>query len=111
MGNKHEEVKNPKAANSDKTLKNKHRWTMFCQYKDSKALTYKFIDKVVYELHPTFRDPIKTVKAKPGECFEYQATGWGWFDIPITIHWKAGLVEGDRTDINHTLCFDGDGKW
>ena len=111
VGNLHQEVKNPKQAKSDPNLKNTHKWTVFCQYRDAKDMSSKFIDKVVFELHPTFKNPIKTIKASDGKRFEYTTTGWGFFDIPISIYWKDGLVEGNRTDIQHTLCFEGDGKW
>ena len=37
FGNTHEDVKDPKPANSDKTMTNKHRWTMFVSLASGKA--------------------------------------------------------------------------
>lgn len=60
------------------------------------------IDKVTYTLHPTFANPIRTLKAKP---FRVEEEGWGEFDIPIAIH-LVGLngKQGERK-FNHDLNF------
>ena len=49
---------------------------------------HKLIDKVEFELHPTFKNPLKTVKGGTGKKFELGMIGWGTFDIPITIYWS-----------------------
>lgn len=60
------------------------------------------IDKVTYSLHPTFANPIRSIKAKP---FRVEERGWGEFDIPIAIH-LVGLngKQGERK-FNHDLNF------
>lgn len=60
------------------------------------------IDKVTYTLHPTFANPIRSIKTKP---FRVEEQGWGEFDIPITIH-LVGLAgkQGERK-FNHDLNF------
>lgn len=60
------------------------------------------IDKVTYTLHPTFANPIRSLKQKP---FRVEEQGWGEFDIPIAIH-LVGLngKQGERK-FNHDLNF------
>ena len=36
-------------------------------------------------------------------------TGWGIFDIPITIIWQNWLKK-EKTEIIHSLSFEGNGK-
>lgn len=60
------------------------------------------LDKVTYTLHPTFQNPIRTLKLAP---FRVEEQGWGEFDIPIAIH-LVGLPGklGERK-FNHDLNF------
>jgi transcription initiation factor IIF auxiliary subunit len=90
VGNRHELVENPKQANSNKNLKNKHKWTCFIELNHPmlKKYTYKLIDKVDFQLHETFRPPLRTAKSVEGKPIEYSTIGWGTFDVPMTIHWK-----------------------
>jgi hypothetical protein len=69
----------------------------------------KFIEKVVYELHPTFFPPTVTVTEPP---YEVARLGWGYFSITVNIHWKNGRVskfkhklnfESDRTEKEHDV--------
>lgn len=60
------------------------------------------LDRVTYTLHPTFANPIRTLKHSP---FRVEEQGWGEFDIPITVH-LVGLPgkQGERK-FNHDLNF------
>lgn len=60
------------------------------------------LDKVTYTLHPTFANPIRTIKQSP---FKVEERGWGEFDIPIAVH-LVGLPgkQGERK-FNHDLNF------
>lgn len=60
------------------------------------------LDKVTYTLHPTFPNPIRSVKQSP---FRVEEKGWGEFDIPISVH-LVGLPgkQGERK-FNHDLNF------
>ena len=60
------------------------------------------LDKVTYTLHPTFANPIRTLKQAP---FKVEEQGWGEFDIPISVH-LVGLPgkQGERK-FNHDLNF------
>ena len=41
-----------------------------------------YVKKVVFHLHPSFPEPVKTIEKFP---FEIHQTGWGEFDIAIKI--------------------------
>lgn len=55
-------------------------------------------DKVTYHLHPTFANPVRTVKKPP---FKIEEEGWGEFDMQIVVHFVGG---GERK-LNHDLNF------
>lgn len=65
-------------------------------------ITANILDKVTYTLHPTFSNPIRTLKQAP---FRVEEQGWGEFDIPIAVH-LVGLPgkQGERK-FNHDLNF------
>lgn len=46
-------------------------------------ITALILDKVTYTLHPTFANPVRTLKLPP---FRVEEQGWGEFDIPIAVH-------------------------
>lgn len=60
------------------------------------------LDKVTYTLHPTFANPIRTVKQLP---FRVEEQGWGEFDIPITIHLTGLPGKLGERKFNHDLNF------
>ena len=64
VGNTHELVaaKDKKGQNV-----NRHRWAAFVRAKgQDQAPIYALIEKVKFELHETFRDPVRTYKTNPG---------------------------------------------
>ncbi|PVH13975.1 uncharacterized protein CXQ87_002097 [Candidozyma duobushaemuli] len=65
-------------------------------------ITASILDKVTYTLHPTFANPIRTLKQAP---FRVEEQGWGEFDIPIAVH-LVGLPgkQGERK-FSHDLNF------
>jgi len=62
------------------------------------------VDHVVYILHPTFRDPIQTVRT-PQNRFAFHTSGWGTFEIKARVHAK----DGSMTELTHELEL-GEGK-
>jgi len=85
---------------------NHHSWTAFVKLADAKLVQSKFIKKVVFKLHPTFRNPEREVRAP---SYEIGCVGWGVFLIPITVHWQDWL-EKEPTKFNHYLSFYGNGE-
>lgn len=59
-----------------------HLWTIFVKGPQNEDLSY-FIKKVVFKLHDTYPNPIRTVEAPP---FELTETGWGEFEINVKVH-------------------------
>lgn len=70
---------------------------------DGEVVPADFFDRVTYKLHPTFAQPIRTVKTPP---FLIEERGWGEFDVGITMH--AAETGSDRSadkQISHDLNF------
>mmetsp|Transcript_5862 Transcript_5862/g.20437 ORF Transcript_5862/g.20437 Transcript_5862/m.20437 type:complete len:121 (-) Transcript_5862:2958-3320(-) len=62
-----------------------HKWTVYVRGADNEDLSI-YIDKVVFSLHPSFHNHVREVTQVP---FELSETGWGEFEITITIHWRS----------------------
>jgi transcription initiation factor IIF auxiliary subunit len=60
------------------------------------------VDHVVYILHPSFPNPIRTVKDRASK-FRLEMAGWGVFDV----HAKVVSKNGQATKLTHplTLCY------
>jgi hypothetical protein len=81
---------------------NRWEWTVFIRTDPS---TLAKIRCVEYLLHPTFPDRDRTVcdpGDNAGQAFPLTATGWGVFDIPITVIFTDGHTES----LIHHLRFD-----
>ncbi|KAI9794900.1 MAG: hypothetical protein M1833_007347 [Piccolia ochrophora] len=59
-------------------------------------------DKAVYKLHPSFKNPIHTVKTPP---FRIQEEGWGEFDMEIVL---TAVERGGDYTIPHDLNFQSE---
>ncbi|CEP11865.1 hypothetical protein [Parasitella parasitica] len=70
-----------KASDADHT----HKWTVMVKGLDNEDLSY-YIKKVVFKLHETYTNPIRSVEQPP---FEVSETGWGEFEIMIKIHFHS----------------------
>lgn len=81
-----------------------HKCKVFVEIEDEPA--EKYIEKVVFELHPSFRNRTAEKKEAP---FVFGCTVWGTFDIPIKIYWKSWL-QLPPTDLDYYISFDGEGE-
>jgi YEATS family len=61
-----------------------HQWTLYLRGPNNEDLSH-CIEKVVFQLHPSFAQPIREYTQPPYEVTE---KGWGEFDAQIRIHWK-----------------------
>ena len=66
-------------------------------------------------MHESFNTDHRFVKVEAGkpEC-SLTYKGWGYFDIPMTLHWKVDLggeAFNKTITFDHLLSFDGPGKW
>ncbi|CEG78079.1 hypothetical protein RMATCC62417_12736 [Rhizopus microsporus] len=74
-----------KVADPDHT----HRWTVMVKGINNEDLSY-LIKKVVFKLHETYPNPLRTVEQPP---FEVSETGWGEFEIMIKIYFHQHTGE------------------
>lgn len=56
------------------------------------------IDHVVYQLHPTFPEPVRTVKRRASK-FKLKSEGWGVF----TVYARVFTREGAACKLSHEL--------
>lgn len=61
-----------------------HEWTLYVRGPNSEDLS-SVISKVVFQLHPSFQQPVRELTTPP---FEVTERGWGEFDSQIKIIWK-----------------------
>ena len=66
---------------------------------------YKIISKVRFGLDPSFGVEYMDVKAGNGDGIEFKATGFGEFNVPMTIffHRSTGIKP---LTVDYKLCFD-----
>lgn len=62
------------------------QWKVFVNEDESVLDT---IESITYLLHPTFPDPLRIIKNRESN-FALESSGWGEFDIQITIKFKNG---------------------
>lgn len=61
-----------------------HRWTLYVRGPNNEDLSVG-IAKVVFQLHPSFPQPVRELTAPP---FEVTEKGWGEFEATIRIVWR-----------------------
>jgi len=59
-----------------------HKWCVYVRGINNEDISY-FVKEVVFTLHATFENNVRTISKWP---YELYASGWGEFDIKITIH-------------------------
>ena len=72
---------------------------------------HKFIEKIVFTLHPTFLNPVREVVAESGKPIELPETAWGSFDLGMQIIWNEETGITEPTNLKHFTSFIGDGEW
>ena len=60
------------------------------------------LDRVTYTLHPTFANPVRTLKTPP---FRVEEQGWGEFDVPIAVHIVGVAGKQGERKFSHDLNF------
>lgn len=61
-----------------------HKWTLYLRGANHEDLS-GVIQKVVFQLHPSFTQPVRELTEPP---FEVTERGWGEFEAQIRIIWK-----------------------
>jgi len=73
-----------------------HRWTAYIRGMNNEELP--FIKKVVFHLHSSFKNPHRAVETPP---YEISETGWGEFDLGVSIHYTDANEK--TTELFHLL--------
>jgi YEATS domain-containing protein 4 len=63
---------------------NTHRWTIYVRGPNNEDLSHG-IAKVIFQLHPSFPQPVRELTLPP---FEVTEKGWGEFEVSIRIVWR-----------------------
>ena len=79
---------------------------MFCALNGDKEQTQKYIKRVTYYLHPTFKPSEIVVDQAP---FLLARVGWGYFDIEMKVEFQKSTGM-KPVKLVHELNFDGNGK-
>ena len=85
--------------------KHQYTWTAFVDFGLSRQEVEKIVQSVTFKLHPTFKNPVRTVLKSP---YTLTTNGWGMFDLPIIINWKPQL-KLEPLKLNHYISFDDNG--
>jgi len=113
IGNTHHDER---AAKGPLGGEGRHHWTCYVEARllgQSAAQGMQAIEWVEFELHPTFKNRFRMVtRPKSGTRFEFQATGWGCFDIGLKVKLAPGQAGAEAVQrphaFTHELCFDED---
>lgn len=66
-----------------------HKWTVYVRGATNEDLGV-VIKRVVFQLHPSFNNPVRVVEAPP---FELSECGWGEFEIGISLFFQSDVCE------------------
>jgi len=61
-----------------------HDWTVFVRGSEGSRLEY-FVEKVIFRLHETFKDPVRALSESP---FKVSECGYAGFILPIELYFK-----------------------
>lgn len=75
-----------------------HKWTVYVRGATNEDLG-AVIKRVVFQLHPSFNNPIRVVDAPP---FELSECGWGEFEIAISLYFHNDACDR-KLDLYHHL--------
>lgn len=71
---------------------------------------HKLVEKAKYELHESFKNPVRYVECKPGKVLQLESGGWGYFDLPCTFYFRKETGKIDAFSYTWPLSFEGTGK-
>ncbi|KAG8383743.1 hypothetical protein BUALT_Bualt04G0045600 [Buddleja alternifolia] len=75
-----------------------HKWTVYVRGATNEDLG-GVIKRVVFQLHPSFNNPVRVVESPP---FELSECGWGEFEIAISLFFHNDVCE-KQLDLYHHL--------
>ncbi|PIN10438.1 Transcription initiation factor IIF, auxiliary subunit [Handroanthus impetiginosus] len=75
-----------------------HKWTVYVRGATNQNLGV-VIKRAVFQLHPSFNNPVRVVESPP---FELSECGWGEFEIAISLFFHDDVCE-KQLDLYHHL--------
>ncbi|XP_021768483.1 transcription initiation factor TFIID subunit 14b-like isoform X1 [Chenopodium quinoa] len=75
-----------------------HKWTVYVRGATNEDLSV-VVKRVVFQLHPSFNNPIRVVDSPP---FELSECGWGEFEIAISLYFHSDACDR-KLDVFHHL--------
>lgn len=66
-----------------------HKWTVYVRGATNEDLSV-VVKRAVFQLHSSFNNPTRVVESPP---FELSESGWGEFEIAITLHFHSDVCE------------------
>lgn len=81
-----------------------HKWTVYVRGATNEDLSV-VVKRAVFQLHSSFNNPTRVVEAPP---FEVSESGWGEFEIMITLHFHSDVCEKPLTFYHHLKLYPED---
>ncbi|GFY87996.1 YEATS family protein [Actinidia rufa] len=81
-----------------------HKWTVYVRGATNEDLGV-VIKRVVFQLHPSFSNPLRVVDSPP---FELSECGWGEFEIAISIYFHSDGCDKQLSLFHHLKLYSED---
>lgn len=81
-----------------------HKWTVYVRGAGNEDLSV-VIKRAVFQLHSSFNSPTRIVESPP---FELSESGWGEFEIIITLHFHSDVTDNPLHLYHHLKLYPGD---
>ncbi|CAN4122485.1 unnamed protein product [Withania somnifera] len=81
-----------------------HKWTLYVRSATNEDLSV-VVKRVVFQLHSSFNNPTRVVDNPP---FELSESGWGEFEIVITLHFHTDVCDKPLHLYHHLKLYPED---
>ncbi|XP_047323282.1 transcription initiation factor TFIID subunit 14b-like [Impatiens glandulifera] len=81
-----------------------HKWTVYVRGATNEDLG-AVVKRAVFQLHASFNNPTRSLDTPP---FELSESGWGEFEIAITLHFHSDVCEKPLHLFHHLKLYPGD---
>lgn len=81
-----------------------HKWTVYVRGATNEDLGV-VVKRAVFQLHASFNNPTRVLESPP---FEVSESGWGEFEIAITLHFHSDICEKPLHLFHHLKLYPED---
>ncbi|KAL8156421.1 transcription initiation factor TFIID subunit 14b-like isoform X1 [Apium graveolens] len=81
-----------------------HKWTVYVRGATNEDLSV-VVKRAVFQLHSSFNNPTRVVESPP---FELSESGWGEFEIAITLHFHSDVCDKPLHLYHHLKLYPED---